>query len=124
MIKTYCLLFILLLPIFLVAQKDKTTGLPVDQEELKQVISEKDLKEGDIVTVYTQFKVDGSGKIYDISTRGTDKIFENEALRILLEMPEITSEKIKGSAAGTKFTLPVKFMIKDEKGAKRLQFLR
>jgi hypothetical protein len=124
MIKNILLILILLFPLFNLAQGDNKEIIPqTGQEELKQVILDMYLKKGDVVIVYTQFKVDANGKICDISTRGTHKIFEEEAFRILKEMPEITSEKIRGKASGTKFTLPLKFRINDKKGEIRLHFL-
>ncbi len=64
-------------------------------------------KEGDKITVYTQFKVNINGEVTDISARGPHQIFEKKAIVIVKDLPKYNPSILKEKTIGTKFNLPI-----------------
>lgn len=66
--------------------------------------------------VIVQFVVGSDGKISDAKMiRSVDPLLDEEALRVVMAMPEWEPGKIGGKPVATKFTLPVTFKSKTEK---------
>jgi len=58
---------------------------------------------------YVQFKIDSTGTISDIKARGTDKTFEQEAIRIIEQIPQINPAKLNGQSVSIRYSTPISF---------------
>jgi len=87
----------------------------IEERKFDSIVKSLNYKNGDKVTVYTQFKVNKNGEIVDITARGPHKIFEEKAISLVKDLPKFEASKYKGKPAGTKFTLPITLVIKTEK---------
>ena len=83
--------------------------------ELDSIVRSLRYKEGDKVTVYTQFKVNNSGQVIDIKARGPHKIFEDRAIGLVKDLPKYNPSVLKEKPVGTKFNLPFVFIIKPKR---------
>ena len=64
--------------------------------------------------IYIRFIVDKSGSISNAKVlKGGEKLFEEEALRVVREMPKWIPGKIEGEPVRTYFDLPVNFRLTD-----------
>ena len=67
------------------------------------------LKEGDLVRVIVQFKIDETGNIRDIRARAPVPELEEEAKRVVNSLPQMTPGKQRGKAVGVVYSLPISF---------------
>jgi TonB family protein len=77
------------------------------------------LKGGDKVTVRVLFSVDVDGKIVDVLAKGPHEFFEQEALRIIKKVPDLTPAEKNGEKIKVRFAMPITFLIETEKQRKR-----
>ncbi len=62
--------------------------------------------------VFVQFVVCKDGTIKDVNVvKGAHKLLNQEALRVILQMPKWKPGKQRGKAVNARFTLPIKFRI-------------
>ena len=62
--------------------------------------------------VFVKFTVMSDGKIKNVEVvRGVHKTLDNEALKVVKEMPKWTPGKQRGKAVNCNFTIPIKFKI-------------
>jgi len=61
--------------------------------------------------VYITFTIAEDGSIKDIRYRGPAKILENEALRIIKELPKMTPGKQRGRPVPVPFSIPITFKL-------------
>jgi hypothetical protein len=83
--------------------------------ELDSIVKSLHYKEGDKVTVYTQFKVNNNGQVTDIKARGPHQIFEERAIGVAKDLPKYNPSILKEKPVGTKFNLPFVFIIKPKR---------
>ena len=83
--------------------------------ELDSIVKSLHFKEGDKVTVYTQFKVNKNGEVIDIKARGPHQIFEEKAIDVAKDLPKYNPSILKEKPVGTKFNLPFVFIIKPKR---------
>ena len=67
------------------------------------------LKEGDLVRVIVQFKIDETGNIRDIRAKAPVPELEEEAKRVVNSLPQMTPGKQRGKAVGVVYSLPIVF---------------
>ena len=61
--------------------------------------------------IRTQFKIDKTGHVTDIKTRGTHPDLEKEAERVINNIPEMTPGKQRDKNVGVIYTLPIVFSV-------------
>ena len=61
--------------------------------------------------VYVNFIIAKDGSITNIRMRGPDKNLENEALRIISRLPQMTPGKQRGRAVRVPFSIPITFRL-------------
>ncbi|WP_147678298.1 energy transducer TonB [Algibacter pacificus] len=61
--------------------------------------------------IRTQFKIDKTGHVTDIKTRGTHPDLEKEAQRVINTLPEMTPGKQRDKNVGVIYTLPIVFSV-------------
>ncbi|GAA4971757.1 energy transducer TonB [Algibacter aquimarinus] len=61
--------------------------------------------------IRTQFKIDNTGKVVDIKTRGTHPDLEKEAERVINIIPEMTPGKQRDINVGVIYSLPIVFQV-------------
>ena len=83
--------------------------------EMDSIVRSLHYKEGDKVTVYTQFEVNNNGQVIDIKARGPHKIFEERAIRLAKDLPKYNPSLLKEKPIGTKFNLPFVFVIEPKR---------
>lgn len=71
-----------------------------------------------------QFKIDKQGKVIDVRARAPRPEIENEAVRVVSNLPKMEPGKQKGEAVGVLYSLPIIFkieppIIQDKKRKKR-----
>ena len=61
--------------------------------------------------VFVMFKIDKEGNISEAKARAPHKRLEEEALRVITNLPKMTPGKHQGKTVGVKYSLPIAFMI-------------
>jgi protein TonB len=61
--------------------------------------------------IRTQFKIDKTGHVTEIKTRGTHPDLEQEAARVINKIPEMTPGKQRDKNVGVIYTLPIVFSV-------------
>ena len=61
--------------------------------------------------IRTQFKIDKTGHVTEIKTRGTHPDLEEEAARVINKIPEMTPGKQRDKNVGVIYTLPIVFSV-------------
>lgn len=74
---------------------------------------------GDKVKVYVIFEVNKDGDIRNIRARGPQKVFEDEAIRIVSEIPQLDPIKNLEEGESMKFTLPLNLVLETDSKKKR-----
>ncbi|WBL22802.1 M56 family metallopeptidase [Zunongwangia sp. HRR-M8] len=72
-------------------------------------IGEDLIEDGTIARILVQFKIDESGNIIDIKARGPLPELEEEAKRVVSEIPRMIPGKQRGKPAGVVYSLPIVF---------------
>lgn len=65
--------------------------------------------------VYVSFKIDNTGEITNIRTRGPSPALEKEAQRVVKKIPKMTPGQQKGENVGVLYSLPITFNLEDKK---------
>jgi protein TonB len=89
------------------------------KEKFDSVAKILNYKPGEKIKVLTQFTIDEEGNVVDIKARGAHPVFEEEALRILKELPKMPPIIRDGKAVSQTFGLPINFIVESEKQKKR-----
>ncbi|MDY7396276.1 energy transducer TonB [Aureibaculum sp. 2210JD6-5] len=76
-------------------------------------------KPKDKIKVITVFSIDSEGYIKDVRARGPHKIFEDEAIRIVKQLPKMSFDGTNKAGADNKFTLPITIIIEKPKKEKK-----
>ncbi|MDC8001817.1 energy transducer TonB [Aequorivita todarodis] len=71
-----------------------------------------------------QFKINKEGKVVDVRARAEHPEIENEAVRVVSNLPQMQPGKQRGEAVGVLYSLPIIFKVEppkkvDKKGKKR-----
>lgn len=61
--------------------------------------------------VYVQFTVQKDGSIDELKLRGPHQVLENEAIRIISKLPQMTPGKQRGTAVKVPFSIPINFVL-------------
>lgn len=76
-------------------------------------------KGGESFKVITQFSVDSKGDIINIKARGPHKVFEDEAIRLINELPKMNPTKNLAKGKSMRFTLPLTMVIETDTEKKK-----
>ncbi|MET2983772.1 energy transducer TonB [Aureibaculum conchae] len=87
-------------------------------ETVYEKIRKLGYKPKDEVKVFTQFSVDNDGFVKNIKARGPHKIFENEAIKILKQLPKIELAGKNNVGISNEFNLPIIIVIEKPKKKK------
>jgi protein TonB len=63
--------------------------------------------------VYVLFVIDKTGHVAKIKSRGSDKILETEAERIIGLLPKMTPGKQRGTPVSVPYSIPINFVLND-----------
>ncbi|MEN8125567.1 MAG: M56 family metallopeptidase [Bacteroidota bacterium] len=77
-----------------------------DMSKIKNLDIEPGIKK-----VYVQFKIDRTGKIVDVKSRGPHTTLEEEAVRVINRLPQMQPGEENGKKVGVKYTLPISLVI-------------
>ncbi|WBL25285.1 M56 family metallopeptidase [Zunongwangia sp. HGR-M22] len=66
-------------------------------------------KEGEVLRVITQFRIDENGKIQNVKTRAPHALLEEEAKRVIKTLPQMKPGKQRGVATSVMYSLPIVF---------------
>jgi protein TonB len=66
-----------------------------------------------------QFKIDKNGEVVAVSALGPHPEIENEAVRVVKNLPQLQPGKQKGEAVGVLYSLPIVFKIEPPKRGKK-----
>ncbi|MBA81297.1 M56 family metallopeptidase [Leeuwenhoekiella sp.] len=61
--------------------------------------------------IYVRFKIDEQGKVTDIGVRGPHPKLEEEAIRVVSQLPDMTPGKQGGEAVNVLYSLPIVFQV-------------
>jgi len=64
---------------------------------------------------YSEFTINKEGKVENIKMRASDKMIENEVIRVLKEIPTLSPGEQKGKNIGTKYSIVIKFKIDENR---------
>lgn len=90
-----------------------------DLNKLDSIAKNLNYKGGDIVAVFAQFTVDENGDVTEITARGPHPAFEEEAVRIIKELPKMDPAMQNGAPVARRYSLPLKFKIETEREKKK-----
>jgi len=76
-------------------------------------------KPRDKIKVFTAFSIDSDGYVKDIRARGPHKIFEDEAVRIVKQLPKMALAGKNRAGVVNNFTLPITIIIEKPKKEKK-----
>lgn len=77
------------------------------------------LKNGDKVKVMAMFTINEEGKATNIKAKGPYPIFEQEAIKIIENLPQIPLKNENGISKSMNFALPITFVIEYSKKKKK-----
>lgn len=81
-------------------------------------------KNGEKIKVYTSFKVNSKGEIHDIEARGPHKHFEDEAIRVISQIPPLDPIPNIKEGQSMKFALPITFVVEDNLKKKKKEKIK
>lgn len=82
-------------------------------KEFDSIVKLKNIQVGEEIKVYTQFQVDKNEELIDVSAKGSDLIFEQEAILILKKYLKELQEKDEKKKPNTKYASVVIMKIGD-----------
>ena len=62
--------------------------------------------------IYVRFKIDKNGRVTDVASRGPHPKLEEEAIRVVSTLPNMTPGKQRGEAVNVLYSLPIVFQTK------------
>lgn len=86
---------------------------------LDSIAKSLNYKGGEVVAVFAQFTIDENGKVTKITAKGPHPAFEEEAIRIIKELPGMDPAMYNGKPIARRFSLPLKFKIETEREKKK-----
>ncbi|HMR16691.1 MAG: energy transducer TonB [Confluentibacter sp.] len=93
-----------------------------DQSRFDSIAKSLKYKEGDQIKVDVLFTINENGDIVDIRARSVHPEFENEAIRVVKELPKMVPAEYNGKRISQKYALPLVFEIEtDKEKTKRLR---
>lgn len=90
-----------------------------NRDRLDSIAKQLNYKAGDQIKVVTIFTINEEGNIVDIKARSVHPLFEQEAIRILNELPKITPAEYNGKLISQKYSLPIVFEMETESAKKK-----
>ncbi|MBP1839156.1 M56 family metallopeptidase [Formosa algae] len=63
--------------------------------------------------INTMFKIDKKGNVLDVKARADHEIFQEEAIRVLSQLPQMQAGKQKGMAVTVQYSLPIVFQVQE-----------
>lgn len=87
--------------------------------KLDSIARKLNYKAGDQIKILTSFTVDEEGNVVDIKARSVHPFFEQEAIRVISELPKMPVAKHNGEAISQKYALPIIFEITSAKAKNR-----
>ena len=90
-----------------------------DKIQVDSVARTLGYKGGDKIKVYVIFMINNEGEIHDIRARGPHKVFEDEGIRIVSEIPKLNPNKNLEDGESRKFTLPLTLVLETDAEKKR-----
>ena len=121
--KYFLFLFTLLISTLAIAQHDfervSDSLLQLHSKKIEKAISQLGLKPGETVKIFAMFSIDTDGSIVDVKARSVHPAFEEEAIRIIQELPAMEPAVVDGKAIKQRFSLPLLFNIETERERKR-----
>ena len=61
--------------------------------------------------IYVRFKIDKNGRVIDVASRGPHPKLEEEAIRVVSQLPKMTPGKQRGEAVNVLYSLPIVFQV-------------
>ncbi len=114
-------------PIILVSKAPRFPGCKGTEKELKECFTSKVRKfvgrkfDSDIATemglspgtqrIFVVFKIDETGKVIDVLAKSPHKRLENEAIRVVNLLPQMTPGKQQERTVKVSFSLPITFKV-------------
>ncbi len=89
-----------------------------NMERIDSIAKKLNYKGGDIIKVFAVFTVNENGEIKDVKARGSHRLFEEEAIRIVNLIPKLNPKEFKYGMKEMKYTLPINFQIETDKEKK------
>ncbi|MBJ2176283.1 hypothetical protein JBL43_18675 [Aureibaculum sp. A20] len=90
-----------------------------DKSRSDSIVRALGYKGGDKIKVYAIFQVNSNGEIHDIRARGPHKHFEEEAIRVVSEIPKLDPNNSLKEGQSMKYTLPITFVIETDAEKKK-----
>ncbi len=109
MILRFFIIWIFLISGLITGQSNESYSFKYDS-----IVKSLHYKVGDKINVYTQFEVNSKGEVRNITARGPHQIFEEKAIGIVKDLPKYNPTILKGKPIGSKFNLPIVFIIESE----------
>ncbi|NPA35383.1 MAG: M56 family metallopeptidase [Chlorobi bacterium] len=113
-------------PVFFVV--DEMPEFPGGEKELHRYIAtsvnypEIARKKGIQGRVYVSFIVSKTGEVKNVKlARGVDKVLDEEAMRVVKEMPDWKPGKQRGENVNVSFTVPINFVLQESKPFPRVK---
>jgi protein TonB len=76
-----------------------------------ELASDLGLSPGSIQKIFVMFKIDKNGNITNIKARAPHKKLQDEAIRVINLLPQMTPGKQRGRAVGVSYGLPIVFRV-------------
>ena len=67
--------------------------------------------ESGITRLYVVFMIAADGNVKDVKARGQHIVLENEGIRVISSLPQMTPGKQRGKSIGVKYTIPITLMV-------------
>ena len=120
--KYFLFLFTVLISTLTIAQHDferiSDSLQQLNSKKIEKAISQLGLKPGETVKIFAMFSVDTDGSIVDVKARSVHPAFEEEAIRIIQELPTMEPAVVDGKAIKQRYSLPILFKIETEREKK------
>ena len=91
----------------------------LNSEKIEKAVTQLGLKPGETVKIFAMFSVDTDGSIVDVKARSVHPAFEEEAIRIIQELPTMDPAIVDGEAIKQRYSLPILFKIETERERKK-----
>lgn len=96
-----------------------TESFKEQKQDLDSIARSLNYKGGDQIRIITTFKVNEVGEVVDIKASSVHPAFEEEAIRILKNLPKMNPAQINGKFISQKFALPIVFKVGSEREKRR-----
>ena len=90
----------------------------INRNRIDSIAKKLNYKGGDQIKVLTMFTVNEDGDIINIKARSVHPLFEQEAIRVISELPKMTPAQFNGQTISRKYSLPIVFEIETESAKK------